>query len=56
MLIRTSIILKLAKVLMWTPLDFENEQEEMMRSIPPVDLTPDLWVSPYFHQTIDDRS
>ena len=24
--------------------DFENEQEEMMKSVPPVDLTPDLWV------------
>ena len=26
--------------------DFENEQEEMMRSNPPVDLTPELWVGP----------
>ena len=25
--------------------DFENEQEEMMHANPPVDLTPDLWVS-----------
>ena len=24
--------------------DFENEQVEMMKSNPPVDLTPDLWV------------
>ena len=24
--------------------DFENEQEQMMKSNPPVDLTPDLWV------------
>jgi len=24
--------------------NFENEQEEMMRAQPPVDLTPDLWI------------
>ncbi|MBO1765011.1 hypothetical protein JQN64_27965, partial [Escherichia coli] len=24
--------------------NFENEQEEMMRANPPVDLTPDLWI------------
>ncbi|MCJ1314336.1 hypothetical protein MMC25_008017 [Agyrium rufum] len=24
--------------------NFENEQEEMMKSVPPVDLTPDLWL------------
>jgi hypothetical protein len=25
-------------------LDFENEQDEMARANPPVDLTPDLWI------------
>lgn len=28
-----------------TSSDFENEQEEMSRARPPVDLTPDLWVT-----------
>jgi hypothetical protein len=33
--------------------DFENEQEEMARAVPPVDLTPELWVSYPFHENTD---
>ena len=39
------------KLLMLTPSDFESEQDEMSRARPPVDLTPDLWVTP--HSTRD---
>lgn len=27
-----------------TPVDFETEQDEMLRATPSVDLTPDVWV------------